>query len=137
MSIPYLGGACGEGVEGCEDWKEAGTLGVATGVSLNPRGRCPPNPTACKSGVSPGVSGLSSTSFCHNLSLCFVYKILKYTYSHSLRNFRSAQCEVLPARYPIRLFHPSAPRDYIDIHLFCPRHDLLEYPFLTLQFWPF
>lgn len=67
ISVPYLGGACGEGVDGCDDWKEAGTLGVATGVSLNPRGRCPPNPTACTSGVSPGVSGLSSTSFCYSL----------------------------------------------------------------------
>lgn len=63
--------------------------------------------------------------------------MLKCTYSHSLRNFRSAQREVLSARNPTRLFHPSTPRDYVDVHLFRPGHDLLEYPFLTLQFRPF
>lgn len=71
------------------------------------------------------------------LLLRFACKWLKRTYSNGFGNFWSAQCKVLPAGDPTRLFHPSTPRDYVDVHLFRPGHDLLEYPFLTLQFRPF
>lgn len=36
--------------------------GGVSGKGMKPNGRCPPKPAVCGSGVSPGVSGLSSNT---------------------------------------------------------------------------